>query len=71
MRQRFLSEPSLRTLPIERIVLPRHSRDELPPILAGLQWLWTQPALLQEIFELLESVVLKGKQATGRPGMTL
>jgi len=53
------------------VVLPRTSRDELPPILAGLQWLWTTPALKAEVFALLEAKVLQGKKATGRTGMDL
>ncbi len=71
MRQRFDPQPSLQIIPIERIVLPAQSRDELPPILAGLQWIWLHPALLEKIFQLLERAVLAGKKATGRPGMEL
>lgn len=71
MRQRFESQPSFQLLPIEHMVLPLHSRDELPPILAGLQWIWSHSALRLEIFELLERAVLAGKKATGRPGMDL
>ncbi len=41
------------------------SRDELPPILAGLQWVWTHPTLKAGIFALLE------QQRTGRTGMDL
>lgn len=37
MRQRFSPQPDLQIIPIEKIILPRRSRDELPPILAGLQ----------------------------------
>jgi hypothetical protein len=51
--------------------LPLKSRDELPPILAGLQWLWMHPTLKAEIFALLEAKILAGKQATGRTGMDL
>jgi hypothetical protein len=71
MRQRFESQPAFHILPIERIVLPAQSRDELPPILAGLQWIWSHPALREDIFQLLERAVLAGKKATGRPGMEL
>ena len=71
MRQRFESQPPFQIIPIERIVLPVHSRDQLPPILAGLQWIWLHPILRAKIFELLERVVLAGKKATGRPGMDL
>ena len=71
MRQRFETSPGLQVLPIEKIRLPLHSRDELPPILAGLQWIWTHPTLHEEIFALLEARVMANKKATGRPGMDL
>jgi len=71
MRYRFQSQPDLQIIPIEKIVLPLKSRDELPPILAGLQWIWTHPTLKAEIFALLEAAILAGKKATGRTGMDL
>ncbi|MEK7731880.1 MAG: ISNCY family transposase [Planctomycetota bacterium] len=71
MRQPFNPQPGLNVIPIEKISLPLKSRDELPPILAGLQWIWTHPTLQQEIFALLEAKIVAGKKATGRPGMEL
>jgi IS5 family transposase len=71
MRHRFEPAPGLHVTPIEKIVLPMRSRDELPPILAGLQWIWSHPTLKTEIFALLEAKILAGKKATGRPGMDL
>src|ERR1039458_6551190 len=71
MRHRFNSQPTFQTTPIEQIVLPLGSRDELPPILAGLQWIWSHPTLKAEIFALLEAKIIVGKQATGRTGMDL
>jgi transposase, IS5 family len=71
MRQRYSPQPGLDIIPIEKIQLPLKSRDELPPILAGLQWIWTHPTLKGAIFALLEAKVLGGKKATGRPGMDL
>jgi transposase, IS5 family len=71
MRYHYQAEPDLQITPIEKIRLPLKSRDELPPILAGLQWLWMHPTLRAEILALLEAAVLAGKQATGRPGMDL
>jgi len=71
MRHRFQTQPDLQITPIEKIRLPLQSRDELPPILAGLQWLWSHPELKAEIFALLEAKILAGKQATGRTGMDL
>ena len=71
MRYSYQAEPDLQIVPIEKIRLPLRSRDELPPILAGLQWLWMHPTLRAEILALLEAAVLAGKQATGRTGMDL
>lgn len=69
MRHPFQQQPDLHVTPIERIRLPLKSRDELPPILAGLQWLWMHPTLKAEILALLEAKILAGKQRTGRTGM--
>ena len=64
MRRRFNPEPTFQTTPIEKILLPLDSRDELPPILAGLQWIWTHPTLKPAIMALLEARLLAGKKAT-------
>jgi hypothetical protein len=71
MRYHYQAEPDFQITPIEKIRLPLRSRDELPPILAGLQWLWMHPTLRAEILALLEAAVLAGKEATGRTGMDL
>ena len=71
MRHPYQAQPDLQLTPIEKIRLPFKSRDELPPILAGLQWLWMHPTLKAEILALIEAAVLADKQPTGRTGMTL
>lgn len=71
MRQRYSPQPDFTVTPIEKIQLPTRSRDELPPILAGLQWIWLHPTLKAELFALLEARLLAGKKATGRTGMDL
>lgn len=71
MRHHFQTQPDLQITPIEKIRLPLKSRDELPPLLAGLQWVWMHPTLKAEIFALLETKILAGKKATGRIGMDL
>jgi IS5 family transposase len=71
MRQRYSPQPDFQVIPIEKIQLPSKSRDELPPILAGLQWIWTHPRLKTAILALLEARILAGKKATGRTGMDL
>ena len=67
MRKRFEVQLALGKTPIERVVLPLRSRDELPPVLAGLQWIFQTPELNGQVFGLLEKKLLAGKQATGRP----
>lgn len=71
MRKRFEIQLALGKTPIEKVVLPLKSRDELPPILAGLQWIFQTPEVNSRIFDLLESKLAAGKQATGRPGLDL
>ena len=71
MRHPFQTQPDLQITPIEKIRLPLRSRDELPPILAGLQWIWMHPTLKTDILARLEAKILAGKKATGRTGMDL
>lgn len=71
MRKRFEVQLCLGQTPIEKVVIPLKSRDELPPILAGLQWVWQQPEIHAQVFALLEQKINLGKKATGRPGLTL
>jgi IS5 family transposase len=72
MRKRFESQIELGQTPIEKVAIPLRSRDELPPVLAGLQWIFRTPAINQSVFELLEKKVVGDKQGhTGRPGMDL
>jgi hypothetical protein len=71
MRKRFEVQLGLGRTPIERVVLPVRSRDELPPVLAGLQWIFQTPELNRQVFDLLEEKVVGGKKATGRPGLDL
>ena len=72
MRKRFEVQLGLGQVAIEDVKLPLNSRDELPPLLVGLQWIFKTPELNSEIFTLLEKVILDGKKShTGRPGMDL
>ncbi len=71
MRKRFEVQLALGKTPIERVVLPSRSRDELPPVLAGLQWIFQTPEINGQVFDLLEKKVVAGRKATGRPGLDL
>lgn len=71
MRKRFAAQIELGQIPIEKISIPTKSRDELPPVLAGLQWIFVTPEVNEEVFALLEERVIGDKKDTGRPGMDL
>src|SRR5438874_13538804 len=71
MRRRFDVQLALGQIPIERVSVPLKSRDELPPILAGLQWIFQTPEINEQVFCLLESKLVAGRKATGRPGLDL
>jgi hypothetical protein len=71
MRKRFEVQLTLGKTPIEQVVIPLKSRDELPPILAGLQWIFLTAEIKAQIFALLEKKLMAGKKATGRPGLDL
>ncbi len=71
MRNHFQVQLGLGQTPIEKVIIPEKSRDELPPVLAGLQWIFTTPQINEQIFKLLEEKVCGNKKQTGRPGMDL
>jgi transposase, IS5 family len=71
MRQRFDQQLNLGVHPIPEVKFPLKSRDELPPILRGLQYIFITPSLNEKVFALLEEKVCKGKKKTGRKGMDL
>ena len=64
MRHAYQAQPDLQLTPIEKIRLPLKSCDELPPILAGLQWVWMHPTLKAEILALIEAA---GSPTRNRP----
>jgi transposase, IS5 family len=71
MRKRFEIQLGLNQTPIEQVNLPTKSRDELPPVLAGLQWIFVTPEANEEIFRILESKMGVRRLKKGRPGMDL
>jgi IS5 family transposase len=72
MRQRFETQFTLGNIPIENVVIPRTSRDELPPLLTGLQFIFKNVELRTRVFDLLEAHIMGAKPtARGRPGMQL
>lgn len=71
MRKRFEIQYELGATPIEELDIPLRSRDEMPPVLRALQYIYTTPELNNKVFDLLEKKVMAGKKKTGRAGMTL
>jgi len=71
MRKRFEPQIELGQTAIGKVRLPLKSRDELPPILAGLQWVFENSEINEHVFGLLDEKIIADKQATGRPGMDL
>ena len=71
MRQRFEQQINLRTIAIADVKFSLKSRDELPPVLMALQYIFVTPALNEQVFELLEKQICSGKKKTGRKGMDL
>ena len=71
MRQRFEQQMNLRTVAIADVKFPIKSRDELPPVLKALQYIFITPELNEKVFHLLEQKICKDKKQTGRKGMDL
>ncbi|MEJ7736966.1 MAG: hypothetical protein WKF97_06030 [Chitinophagaceae bacterium] len=71
MRQRFKQQMSLRTVSIKDVKIPLKSRDELPPVVKALQYIFITPELNEKVFSLLERKISQGKKKTGRKGMDL
>ena len=71
MRQRFEQQMNFSTIPISEVKFPLKSRDELPPVLKALQYIYVNPELNEKVFSLLEEKICKDKKKTGRQGMDL
>ena len=78
MRKVIEPQMGIDEIGIANIQIDRKSRDDIPQILLGLQYIYTTPDLRDRVFEILEEVVpdrkgegKDGKAATdtGRPGM--
>ncbi len=47
------------------------SRDEIPKLLMGLQYIYSTPPTREKVFSVLKQIVPKKCRETGRPGMDL
>ena len=75
MRNVMNTQASLGEWPIGDIVLDLKSRDDIPKLLVGLQYIYKTPGLRDEVFAILQEILprhVDGKKAShtlGRPGM--
>jgi transposase, IS5 family len=60
------------TVDISKITFDPKSRDDIPQVLRGLQYIYSHPDLRAEVFKILEENIAPGKdKKNGRPGMEL
>jgi len=71
MRKRFEQQLELGIHPISEVKLRLKSRHSLVNILRGLQYVFLDKELNEELFRSLEEKIQKGKRKTGRWGMSL
>jgi len=71
MRKKYEPQLSIDIIPIPEVKIPDNSRDELPPVLKGLQYIYCNAAIRDEIFQYLEVLVFPENNHTGRPGISL
>jgi IS5 family transposase len=71
---RKIREPQLQlgAVEISQIKFDLRSRDEIPKLLQGLQYIYCTPALREEVFKILEGIIPAGTDPNnGRRGMDL
>ncbi len=72
MRQVIPLQLKLGETDIGQIQFDPKSRDDIPPLLRGLQYLYVTEELREEVFSILETMVPeKVRSDTGRPGLDL
>jgi len=70
MRKRFEPQLVLGCTSIANVQIPTNSRDEFPPFLRAMQYIYLDKDLSAQVFNLLETAICT-KAATGRNGMHL
>lgn len=72
MRDAYEVQKQLGEVDIAKIKFDPRSRDDIPRVLRGLQYVYTNRELRQAVFQLLEQQIAPTvDKAKGRPGMTL
>ena len=72
MRKVQDSQMKLGEVDISKIEFDLRSRDEIPKLLRGLQYIYCNVEIRERIFRILEGIIPEGtNKKTGRPGMEL
>ncbi len=57
MRENFVQQQKIGVAPISKVKITLKSRDELPAVLIGLQYIFITPELNKEVFKILNKAV--------------
>ena len=72
MRKIIESQMIFGEVDISKIKFDLRSRDEIPKLLMGLQYIYCTPETRDKVFKILEEIVPEGTDSdNGRPGMLL
>ena len=72
MREVHRSQLQLGEVAIDKIWINPKSRDDIPAVLKGLQHIWCDEALREQLYALLDEHILpEADRTVGRPGMDL
>jgi len=61
MRKRFEQQNTLDATPVHEVKIDGKSQDELPKLLAALQYIFVTPDLNKEVFAILEERISSNK----------
>ena len=72
MREVHRSQLQLGEVAVDKIWINPKSRDDIPAVLKGLQHIWCDEALREQLYALLDEHILpEADRTVGRPGMDL
>ena len=72
MRKAIAPQTKIGEVDISRIEFDLRSRDEIPKLLMGLQYIYIIPEIRKRVFRVLEEIIPEGIDPdSGRPGMDL
>lgn len=72
MREVKKAQLKLGEIDISKVKIDLKSRDEIPKLLLGLQYIYCTPVIKEQVFTILEEKIEKDvDKTTGRPGMEL